>query len=220
MSGEISSRPGSDPATMRASDQDRDRVVEILQTAAGDGRLTAPELDERLEAALTARTYADLVALTTDLPVAGAMPVPALPGDARPKDLVRIDCRSGSVRRDGRWLVPRRIEAKTTSGTILLDFTQAVISQSALAIDADVRSGTLTLITRPGIVVDTEDVSTRSGAVSVKAPWDADTPETLRITISGQVRSGSIVARPPRAPRRTFWQWLRRAPRPKALPYR
>jgi hypothetical protein len=36
-------------------------------------------------------------------------------------------------------------------------------------------------------------------------------PVTLRIEMAGQVRSGSITARPPR---RTFWQWLLRRPRP------
>ena len=55
-------------AGLRASHGDRDRVVELLRVAAGDGRLTAEELDERLEAALTARTYGELAALTTDLP--------------------------------------------------------------------------------------------------------------------------------------------------------
>ena len=53
---------------LRASHEDRDRVVELLRTAAGDGRLTAEELDERLEAALTARTHSELAVLTADLP--------------------------------------------------------------------------------------------------------------------------------------------------------
>src|SRR5260221_12451248 len=49
---------------LRASHQDRDRVVEILRVAAGHGRLTAEEPDERLEAAPTARTLHDLAPLT------------------------------------------------------------------------------------------------------------------------------------------------------------
>ena len=55
-------------AGLRASHVDRDRTVELLRVAAGDGRLTAEELDQRLETALTARTYGELAALTTDLP--------------------------------------------------------------------------------------------------------------------------------------------------------
>jgi len=37
---------------LRASHDDRDRVVELLRVSAGDGRLTAEELDERLELAI------------------------------------------------------------------------------------------------------------------------------------------------------------------------
>ncbi|MFV5998114.1 DUF1707 SHOCT-like domain-containing protein [Streptomyces sp. NPDC056231] len=54
-----SSGHGTTPE-LRASDRDRDQVVEILQIAAGDGRLAAAELDERLDAALSARTTGDL----------------------------------------------------------------------------------------------------------------------------------------------------------------
>ena len=191
---------------LRASHQDRDRVVEVLRVAAGDGRLTPEELDERLEAALTARTYAELAVLTTDLP---ASPGASAAAAAKPKDSVRIDCTSGRARRDGRWVVPHRIEVRVTSGEVRLDFTDAVITQPSLRIDAEVRSGRLKLITKPGIVVDADDVAVRSGHVVVKAPWGADVPVTLRIDVSGKVGSGQLKAHPPR---RTFWQWLTRRP--------
>jgi hypothetical protein len=193
---------------LRASHQDRDRVVEVLRVAAGDGRLTAEELDERLEAALTARTYAELAALTMDLPGLGQL-APAAVMAAKPKDSVRIDCTSGRARRDGRWVVPHRIEVRVTSGVVLLDFTEAVITQPSLRIDAEVRSGRLSLVTKPGIVVDTDDVAVRSGRVTVRAPRGADVPATLRIDVSGKVGSGHLTACPPN---RTFWQWLMRRP--------
>lgn len=50
---------------LRASDADRDRV-DVLRVAAGDGRLTVAELDERLEAALSARTLSELALDFTD----------------------------------------------------------------------------------------------------------------------------------------------------------
>ena len=195
------------PGQLRASHQDRDRVVEILRVAAGDGRLTAEELDQRLEAALTARTYAELAVLTTDLPAVGSAGAVV----AEPKDVVRIDCGSGSTKRDGRWVVPHRMDVRVTSGSVRLDFTDAVITQPSLRVDAEVHSGNLTLVTRPGIVVDADEVSVRSGSVKVREPWAHDAPVALRIEVTGTVRSGSITARPPR---RTFWQWLTRRPRP------
>ena len=51
-----------------ASDADRDRVAERLRTAAGEGRLTPAELEERLEGAFSARTEAELEPLVADLP--------------------------------------------------------------------------------------------------------------------------------------------------------
>src|SRR5690349_25033539 len=58
-----------DPALLRVSDEDRHKVAEILREAAGDGRIDLDELDERLEATFAAKTYADLVPITVDLPV-------------------------------------------------------------------------------------------------------------------------------------------------------
>jgi hypothetical protein len=66
----------------RASDADRDIAADILCAAVGDGRLTLDELDDRLGAALSARTMTELAALIADLP--GRRCAPARPG--RPSD--------------------------------------------------------------------------------------------------------------------------------------
>lgn len=55
-------------ATMRASDDDRERVAERLRKAAAEGRLLADELEERLGAAFSARTYGELDPLVADIP--------------------------------------------------------------------------------------------------------------------------------------------------------
>ena len=222
MTGEVSPLGRDDevvtPGQLRASHEDRDRVVELLRVAAGDGRLTAEELDERLGVALTARTYDQLAALVKDLPAAAGVVAGAPAPEA--KDLVRIDCHSSAIKREGPWVVPRRMEIRVTSGSVMLDFTQAVITQPSLRIDAEVHSGSLTLITKPGVVVDTDDVSVHSGATKVAAASPA-VPVILRVQVSGTVGSGVIRVRPPRRPkqpRRTFWQWLLRRPKPRALP--
>jgi hypothetical protein len=56
-------------AALRASDSDREFVAERLRHATAEGRLLASELEERLGAALSARTYGELDALVADLPV-------------------------------------------------------------------------------------------------------------------------------------------------------
>ena len=212
------SEPGGEIARseLRASHDDRDRVVELLRVSAGDGRLTAEELDERLEQAMTARTYGELARLVADLPAPGsaAVPMPAPATAPRAKDVVRIDTRSGHVKRVDRWIVPQRMEVKVTSGHVLLDFTQAQITQPTLKLDVDVRSGHIRLLTKPGIVVDTDDVAIRSGHVRVKTPWGPDVPVQFRIEVTGKVGSGHLVARPRY---RNLWQWLTRQPKPYAI---
>ena len=110
---------GDGRGSLRVSHEDRDQVAEALRVAAGDGRLTGDELDERLERALTARTYDDLAALVTDLPAAGTaltpLPGPLTPdlaGGAPARELMKIEVTSGHSERVGRWAVPARMESE------------------------------------------------------------------------------------------------------------
>ncbi|WP_151485221.1 DUF1707 SHOCT-like domain-containing protein [Streptomyces albicerus] len=208
MSGEISptgkrSGPGSSPE-LRASHADRDRVVDVLRVAAGDGRLTAAELDERLEAALSARTVSELTPLTADLPPVSASAGAAV---AEVKDVLRIEQRFSAVERVGRWVVPRRLELAVEWCEVTLDFTQAVITQDTLRIDVDMRGKTLTLVTRPGIVVDADALRLEHSRVKIRQAPDPGTPIALRVELVGKKKHGRVVVRPAR---RTFGQWLLR----------
>ncbi|TDD98195.1 DUF1707 domain-containing protein [Actinomadura rubrisoli] len=98
---------------MRASHEDRERVVEALRVAGGDGRLSAEELDTRLEGALSARTLGELAGLTADLPVAPAA-----------KEVLVIEQEGGKYAQEGRWLVPARIDLRTQLCRVTLDFTK------------------------------------------------------------------------------------------------
>ncbi len=75
MAGELDGY--DDRSRLRISDADRHQVAELLREAAGEGRLDIEELDERLEAAYSAKTYGDLVPLTADLPVNAPQHPPA-----------------------------------------------------------------------------------------------------------------------------------------------
>jgi hypothetical protein len=113
-------------------------------------------LDERLEAALSARTSGELSVLTADLPPSGIQ--------RQAKDMVRIDQRFGDVTRTGHWVVPRRMEIRLTAGDVKLDFTEALITQDTLRIDVDLGiGGDLTLVTRPGILADTDGLTGKLG---------------------------------------------------------
>ena len=55
----------------------------LLGNAYTEGRLTKDEYDARLDAAWSARTYADLNQLVTDLPVQAPGPCPSMSGPPR-----------------------------------------------------------------------------------------------------------------------------------------
>lgn len=55
-------------SNMRASAADRERAIDVLKAAFAEGRLTREEHEARVERAYRSRTYADLAALTADLP--------------------------------------------------------------------------------------------------------------------------------------------------------
>ncbi len=67
---------------LRATDADRERVAHLLRVAAGEGALTVDELEERISAAYSAVTRADLISLVDDLPESHTPPAPAPPPHA------------------------------------------------------------------------------------------------------------------------------------------
>jgi class 3 adenylate cyclase len=169
--------------------------------------LSRPERIYQVEAAFLAEhravagaqqhTPADLEPLLADLTTAAAAGVP---------DRAHIECGSGSAKRVGPWAVPRRLEIEVGSGSVRLDFRQAVIVLPELRIDVHIASGGLKLVTRPGIVVDADDLIVGSGSVKVLPSAEPDVPVELRVKVSGRVASGSVSARPAR--RRGHWSAL------------
>jgi hypothetical protein len=184
--------PAGDPSgpgswsEMRASDADRDRVMEVLRVAAVEGRLTPDELEERLEAALSSRTLGELAALTADL-----VAVPDVTR-ARAEDVVRIDQRGGSVRRTGRWVVPQRLELRSSWCDVWLDFTDAVIPHDTLRLDLNMRGGSLVLVAGPGLVVDAEALTLRYADIRIRPATEPGAPVVLRVQLVGRMRYGWI----------------------------
>jgi hypothetical protein len=178
---------------VRASDADRDRVLDLLRTAVGDGRLTADEFGERMETALSARTLGELAVLTADLgrPGTGAA-IATGTGAARAEDVVRIDQKGGSVQRAGRWVVPRRLELRSSWSDVRLDFTEAVIAADTLVVEMNMRGGTLVLVTRPGVVVDAGSLKVRYTDVNVRTGGDSDVPVILRVQLTGRMKYGGV----------------------------
>lgn len=195
----MSADPPSSPS-LRASDADRDRVIELLRAAVADGRLDPVEFEQRLDAALAARTIDALAPLTADLIAApgsgGALTLPLAGTPAEPAaELVTISERHGSVRRDGRWTLPRRLVLRTAWCDVMLDLTRAVRSGPELVIELRVRGGDVELVLAPGMVVDANELAVRYTKLAISRDAGGNTPETLRVRLVGRMRHGRIDTR-------------------------
>lgn len=142
------------PAT-RASDRDRDAVVQRVQDAFAEGRLDDAEFDERMRAALNARTYGELDVLLTDLPAASAPAVtaPAVlskPGSGPAPGKLAVAYK-GSVRRAGRWRVPGRYRTVVYKGTGVLDLRVAELTEQVSVIRAIAYKSKITVLVPPGV---------------------------------------------------------------------
>jgi DUF1707 SHOCT-like domain len=152
---------GGDHRLMRVSDADRDRVAETLRDAAGQGRLTFDELEERLSQAYAAKTYADLEEVVRDLPGPGVR-APAVPTAGRfpqermggnPGTGLAVAVMSGS-KRAGPWVVPPTFTAFALMGGVELDLRYARFSQPEVTIYAFALMGGVEVIVGDDVEVD------------------------------------------------------------------
>jgi hypothetical protein len=217
------------PADLRCSDVDRDRVAEALRQAAGDGRLTLTELEERLEATFQARTYGELQPITRDLPqgpyplpggnpvanwqqgrpaapaagVAGAVRPPLPPSTGPVRSAERITSILGNEKRQGRWEVPARLDITSVLGEVVLDFTEAVVRTPEVEIQTAIVLGSLTLIVPEGIEVRLDEGTNILGERKMKLR-EPVTPGGPVYRVRGFVLLGEVTVRPPRDQRRSF----------------
>jgi hypothetical protein len=179
-------------ASQRAGDADREAVAERLRVAAGEGRIELWELDERLGQAYGARTYGELAALLADLP---AHPLfTSFPGlSAEPETLV-LQTTTLNIRQAGRWTVPRRITAESTTGWITIDFTQASCAYREVTVEVMTRTGWIQLILPEGWAARVGPLSTYTGHINNKAARTAD-PGAPTVLVTGHPLFGYIKIR-------------------------
>ena len=185
--------PRQAPRDLRASDADRDRVLEVLAEAVSDGRLTPDEHAERVQRACTARTLGQLADLTADLVVPSAQPVRVDGGRV-------ISGIFGPARRDGRWVVPETLAVTAMFGEVEVDFTQAILQARHVQLYATVVGGRLRLIVPDGVSVAVTGhlvLGRRRGGTP--PPATSDTP---LIEVKGMVLGGEVIVRTPPRSRR------------------
>lgn len=161
---------------LRISDADRHKVADILREAAGEGRLEIDELDDRLEATFKAKTYADLIPITVDLPAAGtpSLPVPqsspatgkraAVFADTPIESQLYVAIMSGVDRR-GIWTVPATGNVIALMGGAELDMRQAQFSAQETVIYANAIMGGVNITVGPDVQVVMQGVGIMGGYV-------------------------------------------------------
>jgi hypothetical protein len=151
---------------LRASDADRERAADTLRRAAGDGRLTLDELDERLNAAYASRTRAELERLVVDVVVADdaqeapehRMPVRRGEGGAR--WLVAI---MGGCDRRGRWRLSERVTSVNIMGGADLDLNDAELAAEHVELTVFSLMGGADIRVPDGLNVEASDFAFMGG---------------------------------------------------------
>ncbi|WP_157245998.1 DUF1707 SHOCT-like domain-containing protein [Nonomuraea typhae] len=144
----------SEPGGLRASDAEREAVVEMLREASVEGRLTLVELTDRTEAAYTATTHAELALLTQDLPAAGAVPAPAPTPPSRTKRWFLAIM--GDTKRRGKWRVDQELGAAAVMGDVVLDLREAEVRTNVIDVTAIAVMGDVKIIVPDGVEVDVD----------------------------------------------------------------
>jgi hypothetical protein len=186
--------PEARPApAIRVSDQDRDGVAQRLQQAFAERRLDDDEFDERMRAALTARTSADLDKLTADLPAAApGSTAPAVPG--RPAGRWAVAYKN-SIRRGGRWRVPERFTSVVYKGSGWLDLRAAELTAPVTTVLAVAYKSRIEILVPPGVRVEMEGFGVSKGwsaeeELEIRLPADA-----LTVHVRGVAYKGTIETR-------------------------
>jgi hypothetical protein len=190
-----------EPRNLRASDADRERVANVLREAAGDGRLTMDELDERLDAVYAAKTYAELEPITHDLPASGS---PAPPGPAPAPSAAGAPARyygaeatshgavaiMGGFTRKGDWVVPKEFTAFMLMGGGEIDMRDARFAEREVTIH-------IVAIMGGAEIIVPEDANIRVTGIGIMGAFDhsgegGGTPDGPMITVNGVAFMGGV----------------------------
>ncbi|GAA3744992.1 DUF1707 SHOCT-like domain-containing protein [Salinactinospora qingdaonensis] len=211
--GDHESNPTS---RMRVSDADRDRIAHRLREALAEGRITAQEHTERLEATYTATTAGELLPLVSDLPTLPPSPtegdaaaLTGLSGAPRPiYGRERIGGRAsgrfsaalmGVTERAGTWTLPETYVAMTVMGAIGLDLRESRFAAREVTIYANVVMGAIEVIVPDDVEVRVHGVGIMGSFATDGKPAGVTEPGAPIVHVTGIAVMGAVeVARKPR----------------------
>jgi hypothetical protein len=188
---------------MRVSNDDRERVAQVLHDAMAEGRLTVNELEERLDKVYAAKIFRDLEPLVRDLPVGGQTPRLPLPAAAAPLPAVsnRIGGRgtssaavavmSGSVRK-GAWTVPPTFTSFALMGGVQIDLTDARFEDAETTIQAYAFMGGIEIFVPEDVVVQVNGVGFMGAFESTISESGQPRPGVPLVKVNGLAFWGGV----------------------------
>ncbi|MFI9270583.1 DUF1707 domain-containing protein [Kitasatospora sp. NPDC052896] len=200
------------PAELRASDADRERIVELLRDAFAEGRLSTEEHAERIDAAYAAKTLGELAPLTRDLPshpsMSTAHPAPGPSPAGPPLPAARNESPTavavfGGVTRKGRWRVGSHLKVVAVFGGVELDLSDAVFESPEVVIEVSAVFG--------GVEIRVpENVSLVGSGAGIFGGFTvreqtADDPYAPVVRVKGAAVFGGCEAKPRKGKKLTDW---------------
>ena len=189
---------------LRASDRDRDQVADVLHAAYAEGKLDLDEHTERTTAALNARTFDELAALTSDLVPAPPTALRSVPApvvyDGEEPD--RVTAMLAESKRTGPWQVRRITQANVFMGSVTLDLTEATFATQEIVVNCTQLLGQITIRVPLGTTVRIEAANVL-GDSSVKHIGEPDQSMPI-VVVKGTNILGEISIRGPK--RASVWR--------------
>lgn len=171
----------SDEVDLRVCDREREEMVTRLQLAFAEGRLDDEEFDGRVRGALSARTRSQLDAVAADLP--GASPsttlVPAVsldPAAAHRPGKISLAYKT-SLRRGGRWRVPRKFTAISyKGGGTIIDLRAAELASPLTTIRVVAYKCRVQVLVPPGMRVEFSGIGVTNSEDAASDAWPTGSP--------------------------------------------
>ena len=181
----MSNLPSRD-SSMRASDDDRLQVAQLLSKAASNGGLTLDQYEGRLAKTYAATTYDELERLTCDLPEA----LELRRGKSRPAPSTMLLAILSGFDRSGRWYVPGRMTTFTLFGGGVVDLRYANFTSADVEIHAYSILGGQTILLPPEVNVDIKGRAVMGGFD--KSVDGTGTPGAPKVSIKGFSLLGGV----------------------------
>ncbi|MCQ9368589.1 DUF1707 domain-containing protein [Brevibacterium sp. 91QC2O2] len=208
-----------DPRRLRIGYAERDAVIETLREAAGQGRITTDELEERIEAADAARTYLELDPIVADLPtpppsaqVAGQQLQPSIPAQRIPgqvpmpgqagapgysaADPLVLNAGWNDQELTGDWKTVPFMRIKLSASTVHLDFTRVRNTLGRIDIEVEGAAGTGVIVVPEGWGVDVDAVAKSWGSKKSTVNRQPE-PGQPAIVVTGSLGMSSLRVRHP-----------------------